>query len=156
MVVSIVAGKLHAARHGRLDVGRPHLLDIVLVVGVDNGRDVKVSEAHPAGKVYLSEHTGNIGATVLDGIEVANVTLGERDVLLLPSLDHDWVHRRGARAGSEVDGAVNSVERPEGNGTAGAGESSRGHQGSDSIEEAHDVYLLFLGENTCYGGYVSV
>jgi hypothetical protein len=135
-VVGVVAGEDLAARHGALGVGGPHLLDVVVIAGVDNGGDVKVGEAVPAAELDLAEHAGNVVLTLGDGVVVADPGVGEGDLLLLAAADGDGVEPSRLGVGSEVDGALNVVEGPEGDG-GGLGEDSGGNEGHDGGGELH-------------------
>lgn len=145
--VDVVAGKDLAARHGSESAGGPHLLDVVVIVGVDNGRDIKVGSSVPATKVDLTEHARDVLVTLLDGIVVANVVGGELDSSLLLVADSDGINVGVARAGSEVDGADLVVEGPKGHlaSSDGRGSGSEGHESSRELHFDGCVCVLCFG-----------
>jgi hypothetical protein len=134
--VAVVAREDLAARHGVLGAGGPHLLDVAVVGGVDNGRDVKVGQAVPAVELDLAEHAGNVGTALGDGVEVANIVVGELNGGPLGTAHSDGVHGEGVLIADEVDGAHNVVEGPEGD-AGGAGKGSRADEAKDSGRETH-------------------
>lgn len=115
---------------------REDLLDVVLVVGVDNGRDVEVGQALPATKVDLAEHAGSVVRTILDGVPVALPGVRESDGGVLARGGGDGVNVGAARVAGEVDGALSVVQGPEGN-AGSAGESRGGNEGSNRSSEKH-------------------
>lgn len=135
-VVGVVAGEDLAARHGGVGASGPHLLDVAVVARSDDGRDVKVGQAVPAAKLDLTEHAGDVGLASGDSVVVADPGVGELDGLVLGAVDNDRV--KGSRLGvaGEVDGTLNVVEGPEGDG-GGAGDSGRGNKGHDGGSEMH-------------------
>lgn len=135
-VVGVVARERVATGLGLLGVNGPHLLDVVLVVGVDDGRDVKVGEAHPATEEELSEHTRSIVFTVGDGVEVALVVLGELDTLGLAALDGHRLLLGAAGGRGEDDLAGDIVKGLEGDGS-GADSGSRGDEAKERLGELH-------------------
>lgn len=135
-VVGVVAGEDLATRHGGLGTSRPHLLDVVVVTGGNNGRDVEVGQAVPAAELNLAEHTGNVGLASLDGIVVADPGVRELDGGLLSVVDSDGSDGGRSRVASEVDGTLDVVEGPEGDG-GGAGNSGRGEKSQDGSSELH-------------------
>lgn len=135
--VDVVAREDFTARHGGEAAGGPHLLDVVVVVGVNNGRDVEVSLSLPATELDLAEHARDVLVTLLDGVVVANVVVGEVNSGLLLVADSHRVDFRGARAGSEVDGANLVVEGPEGDLASG----DRGSSGSESQKSGGELHL---------------
>lgn len=140
-VVGVVAREVDAARHGLQGLGREHLLDVVLVVGVDNGGDVKVGQAVPAAKVDLAEHAGDVVGALLDGVEVALPGIGEGNSGVLSTADLDGVDVGAAGVGGEVDGALSVVQGPEGD-AGGRRESRGGNEGSNRGGETHFEGLL--------------
>lgn len=135
-VVGIVAGEDEAARHGPEGLGRVHLLDTVVVMGVNDGGDVEVGLALPARELDLSEHARNVLLAVGDGIEVADVLIGKLDGGLLGIAHNDGVHGEGVLVGGEVDGALDVIKSPEGD-RVGASKSGRADKGKDRGSEMH-------------------
>lgn len=72
LVVGVGAREGLAARHGVAGVHWEDHLHTLVVVGVDNGRDVKVGCAGEAVEANLTEHTGNIWLALRDGVPVAS------------------------------------------------------------------------------------
>lgn len=140
--VAVVARESLATRHGGLAAGRPHLLDVVVVAGVNDGGDIEVGEAVPGVEVDLTEHAGDVGGARLDGVEVTDPGVGELDNRLLLVVDGNRLELRGARARSEVDGTSDIVESPEGD-TGGADGSSGGNEGHGRSSEMHFECCLF-------------
>ena len=134
--VGIVAREDLAARHGGHLILGPHLLDVVVVIGVDNGRDVEEGHATKGTKVDLAEHAGVVLLALLDGVEVANVLVSKVDGGVLLVADSDGGHLGRAGAGSEVDGALDVIQSPEGDG-AGLGGGGRGDEADDGVGEMH-------------------
>lgn len=135
-VVGVVAGEVDTARHGLIGLSREHLLDVVLVVGVDNGRDVEVGQSVPAAKVNLAKHAGDVGIALLDGVEVALPGVREGNSGVLAAVDGDGGNISIARVAGEVDGALNIVQGPEVDGGGGR-ESRRGNESSNRGSEMH-------------------
>jgi hypothetical protein len=135
-VVGVVAGEHLAARHGGLRVGRVHLLDVGLVVGINDGRDVEVGGATPARELDLTEHTGLVLLTISDGVEVADILIRELNSGLLGVAHSDRVHDVRVLVGSEVDGALDIIKSPEGDGRS-VGESGRASKSKDRGGEMH-------------------
>lgn len=135
-VVSVVAREDDAARHGRVGLGRVHLLDVVLVAGVDDGRDVEVGLALGAGELDLAEHAGGVLLALGDGVEVADVALGEVDGGLLRRVDGDGIHGPAVLVGSKVDGATDVIESPEGD-LASRGQGGGAESGENGGGELH-------------------
>lgn len=112
--VGVVAGEDLAAGHGLAGVGGPHLLDVVMVGGVDNGRDVKVGEAVPAAELDFAEHARDVFSVGRIGIPVAYPRIRELNGGVLRGAHRDGFERRGAGVASEDQGTVNAVKSPEG------------------------------------------
>lgn len=136
-VVGIVAREHLATRHGRLGLGRPHLLDVFLVRGIDDRGDVEVGLAVPAREVDLAEHAGRVLVTLLDGVEVTDVGLGEVDSGLLSAADSDSVDVGRARVGGEVDGADLIVKGPESDLASADSGGERGNEAEGGSREMH-------------------
>jgi len=135
--VGIVAWVHLAARHGPLALHGPHLLDVVVVLGADNGRDVKVGHVVPVVEVDLAEHARLVVLALLDGIEVSLPLLGREGNLGLFLAVHNYTRDRHiALTGSEVDSARRVVQGPESDG-AGSDGSSRGKKSQSGGSEAH-------------------
>lgn len=135
-VIGVVAREVLAAGHGLIAGSREELLDVVLVVGVDNGRHVEVGQALPATKVDLTEHAGGVGSALPDGVPVALPGVRESDGGVLAGAGGDGVNVGAARVAGEVDGALSAVQGPEGN-AGSAGESRGGNEGSNRSSETH-------------------
>lgn len=144
-VVGVVAREVLAARHGLLGVGRPHLLDAVLVVGVNDGRDIEVSEAHPASEEKLTKHTGLVLGALSDGVEVALVVLGELNGGVLRRADGDGLDLRAARGRSEDNRASNVIKGLESDSSSvdSGGSGSKAEEGSSELH----LELWFLGSD---------
>lgn len=141
--VAVVAGEDLAAGHGKLGADGPHLLDVVVVVGVDDGRDIEVGLAQPATEVDLTEHASGLGTALLDSVEVADPRLGEGDGGLLGVADLDGLNggETGVRGEEDISGV--GVESAEGD-SAG---SSGGHGGDESHESLSEMHLDGSVEN---------
>lgn len=135
-VVGIIAGEVITARHRAVGIGRVHNLDVGLVVGINDGRNVKVSLAIPATKFDLSQHAGYVLVTLLDGVEVADKLVREIDSGVTGAVNLDRVKEVLVVIGSEVDGALHTVNGAEGNLT-GAGKRGRSQKGQDRSGELH-------------------
>ena len=145
-VVGVVAREVLASGHEALIRG-PHLLDVVLVQGVDDGRDVKVRLAISV-EVDLAQHAGLVRLAIDDGVEVADPGVGEVDGGLLLVVDDDRGYVRGGAAiglnvGSEVDGALLVVESHEGDGVGADGERG-GDEGHGRGSEMHLEYFVVV------------
>lgn len=139
--VGVVAGEVLAARHGTGLVDGPHLLDVAVVRGVDDGGDVEEGQAAKAAKGNLAEHAGLVLLALLDGVEVAAVDIGEGDGGVLLVADSDGLSLGRTRAGREVDGTLNVVEGPEGDGS-GVDSGGRGSEAEESLGEMHFDWFL--------------
>lgn len=142
-VVGSVAGEDGATGHEGLGgdgvlAGRPHLVDTVQVLGVDNGRDIKVGDAVPALEGHLAQHTAGVVGILGDGVPVADPALREGGSLGGLAGDLDRVELGVALAGGEDDLAVGAVEADKGDGVGGSGNGAGDDgQGSDLGEETH-------------------
>lgn len=135
-VVGIVAGENLAARHRGLRGSAPHLLDVVLVIGVDDGRNIEVGLATPAREHDLSEHARLVLRALLDGVEVADVGVRELNSGLLGIAHSDGVDAVSILVRGEIDGSGLVVKGPESDGTS-ASKSSRADKGKDRGGEEH-------------------
>jgi hypothetical protein len=135
--VGIVARELLAARHGRGTSLGPHLLDVVLVVGVDNGRDVEVRLAVPATEGDLTEHARLVLVALLDSVEVTDVLVREIDGNLLSTADSDGLGALKARVRGEDDGALLVIKGNKGDG----GSSSVGSRGDEANESGSELHF---------------
>jgi len=136
-VVGVVAREALAAGHGLLGVGRVHLLDAVLVVGVNDSRDVEVGEAHPATKEQLAEHTGLVRGALSNSVEVALVVLRELNSGVLGVADGDRLNLGAARRGSEDDSTSDVVQGLESDLSSVNG----GGSGSKAEERSSEMHL---------------
>jgi hypothetical protein len=134
--VAVVAREDFTAGSEASVLGGPHHLDVVMVVGVDNGRDVEVGHAVPATEVDLAEHTGDVGGTLLDSVVVADPSIGEGDNLLGSVADSDGGEVVEAGVGSEVDGSLNAVQSDKGDGSS-EGSGRGGDESGESSSELH-------------------
>lgn len=146
-VVGVVAREFLAARHGGLGLGRPHLLDAVLVIGIDNGGDIEVGLSVLARELDLAKHARLVLLALFDGVEVANELVGELDGRLLRVVDLNGVEGVLVVVGSEVDCALRIVESPECDLVGRADESGRAEKGKNGSGEMHDGDLFFLWWN---------
>lgn len=135
-VVGVVAGEHLAAGDRSLGAGGPHLLDVVLVSGVDNRRNVEVGFALPAAEGDLAEHTVLVALALLKSNEVADVGFGESDGGVLLAGDGHGLNLRVALTGSEDDGANFVIESLKGDG-AGGNRGDGGGKGEKSLGELH-------------------
>lgn len=141
-LVDVVARVDNAARHGiicqsiALLIDGKHLLDVVIILGMVNSRDVEEGLAFVTAKADLANDAVLVGLALLDGVEHASEAGGEVDFGLLVVVDGDGVHLRGARAGHEVDSALNSVEGPEADRVGGDG-SGGGSKAKEGLGEVH-------------------
>lgn len=135
-VVGVVAREVDTARHGLIGLSREHQLDVVLVVGVNNGGDVKVGQSVPAAEVDLTKHARDVGSALLDGVEVALPGVREGNSGVLAAVDGDRVNVSVTRVAGEVDGALSVVQSPEGDGGGGR-ESRGGNESSNRSSETH-------------------
>lgn len=135
-VVGVVAREVLAAGHGLIAGSREELLDVVLVVGVNNSRDVEVGQSLPAAEVDLTEHAGDVGIALLDGVPVALPGVRESDGGVLAGAGSDGVNVGAARVAGEVDGALSVVQGPEAN-AGSAGEGRGGNESSNRSSETH-------------------
>lgn len=132
-VVGVVAGKLVAARDGRLSVGRVHLEDVGGVVRVDNGRDVKVGEVGPAVEGELGQHARDVVGTVCVGIVVADPALGNSDGDILAGGHRGVFEVFQAGVGGPDDGTIGVVHGHEGDQVLCGHQGGTG-QGGDHCE----------------------
>lgn len=135
-VVGKVAREGDTARDGLLLIGRPHLLDVVLVIGIDNGRDVEVRDVVPAIEGDLAEHARDVGLALPDCIPVSLPAMREGDGDVLVTRDHGVWDLGGVRVAGEVDGAVDGVLGHEGDRVLGGGHDGGGEEG-DKLGELH-------------------
>lgn len=136
-VVGVVAREVLAARDGLLGLGRVHRLDAVLVVGIDNGRDVEVGEAHPATEEKLTEHTRLVSGALSNGVEVALVVVREVDSGVLSVADSDGLDLGTTRRSSEDDGTGDIIKGLEGNSSS----VDSGGSGSKAEERGSEMHL---------------
>lgn len=85
------------------------LLDAHVVVGVDDGRDVKVCRACPAVEGDLAQHAGDVFGALGDRVPVADPAGGEGLVGGLETLDLELGDGFETGVLSEVDGAGGGV-----------------------------------------------
>lgn len=135
-VVSVRAGEDDAAGHGSQGTLGPHLLDVVLVSSVDNGGDVEEGLASVATEGDLAEHAVGLGLALSDGVEVADVVVREGDGDVLGVVAVDRSNLSVANRGGEVDGALDIVKGPEGDG-GGVGGGGSGDEAGDHGRELH-------------------
>ena len=142
-VVGVVAREFLATRHGGLGLGRPHLLDAVLVIGIDNGGDIEVGLSVVARELDLAKHARLVLLALLNGVEVANELVGELDSRLLRAVDLNGVEEVLVVVGSEVDCALRIVESPECDLVGRTGESGRAEKSKNGSGEMHgDLFLV--------------
>jgi ApbE superfamily uncharacterized protein (UPF0280 family) len=136
-VVGVVTGEVVAARRGALGLSRVHDLDVGLVSGINDGRDVKVSLAVPATELDLTQHARAVVAALGNSVEVADKRVGEVNRGILGAVDIDRVQEVLVVVGSEVNGTLHIVNGAESD-LVGAGESSSGTQkGKGRSSEMH-------------------
>jgi hypothetical protein len=135
-VVGVVAGEVVTAGHGALGLGRVHDLDVGLIIGVNDGGDVKVGLAQPAAELDLAQHAGDVLLASGDGVEVADKLLREVDGDVLGAVNSDGVEEVLVVVGSEVDGALNVINGLEGD-LVGADEGSGAQESEDRSGELH-------------------
>lgn len=109
LVVGVIAWEYVAAGDGRRCYLGPHLLDVGMVVGINNGGDVEIGYAHPALEGDFAKHTRHIWTALGDGVPVANPALGEVDGDGLKARDNGIRERGVTDAGSEDHGALDWV-----------------------------------------------
>jgi hypothetical protein len=134
--VAVVTREGLATRHGGVAGLGPHLLDIVLVVGVNDSRDVEVGLAVPATEGDLTEHTGLVLGTLLDGVEVTNVLVREVNGNLLSTAHGNGLGALETRIRGEDNGTLLVIEGDEGD-CASSSVGSRGNEASESSSELH-------------------
>ena len=150
-VISIIAREDLATRGRRVGALGPQLLDTDVVVGVDDGRNVKVGKTVPALEGHLAEHTGDARGAVGNGVPVADPALRELGRYGGVALDVDVGKGRVAGIGGEDDGAVGAVLGDEGDGVGGDGDG-RGEHAEDDAGELHfDGTLGLWGSCLFYG-----
>lgn len=135
-VIGVIARERLAARGRRLGRGGVHLLDAVVVVGLDDGRDVEVGEAVPSLEGDFAQHAGDVGLAVRDGVPVADPALGDGGGDLVVAGDLDGVELLVAGAGGEVDGPVGVVKGHEGDGVGGDRKGG-GAEDRQNLSELH-------------------
>jgi len=144
VVVGVVAGERLAARHWLHGTSREELLDVVHVIGVDDGRDVEIDQIIPTTEVDLAEHAGNVGLAVRDSVEVASPARGEVDSGVPRTADVDRRKLGQVSVAGEVDGTLNLIQGPECDARS-AGDSRGGDESSNGKSETHfDGWLGFL------------
>ena len=84
-------------------------LDAVVVIWVDDGRDIEVGGASKAVETDLSEHAWNVGGAIRDGVPVANPAGWEGLVGGLGAGDDELGDALKASVWSEDDGALSAV-----------------------------------------------
>lgn len=147
MVVGSVAGEVGAARDGGLGLGQEladgeDLLDTVDVGGIDDGRDIKVSQVVPALEGDLSKHTGVVGGALGYGEVVALPALGHGDHLLAIAVDLDGLNGREAGVGSEDDSLGVGVLVLESDGVGCADQAGSSSNNSGKVgSETHLGYM---------------
>lgn len=134
--VAVVTREGLATGHGGVAGLGPHLLDIVLVVGVNDGRDVEVGLAVPTTESDLAEHAGLVLGTLLDGVEVTNVLIREVNGNLLSTAHGNGLGALKTRIRGEDDGTLLVIESDKGDGGSSS-VSSRGNEASESSSELH-------------------
>jgi hypothetical protein len=145
-VVGVVAREVLAARHGLLGVSGPHLLDAVLVVGVNDGRDIEVGEAHPASEEKLAKHAGLVLRALGDSVEVALVVLGELNGGVLSGADGDRLDLSAAGGRSEDNLASSVIKSLESDGSS----VDSGGSGSKAEERSSEMHLeVLFGGSDC-------
>lgn len=154
--VAVVTRESLAARHGGGSRLGPHLLDVVLVVGIHDGRDIEISLAVPAAEGDLTKHTGLISLALLDSVEVANVFVREVDSNLLGRADSNRFGALITRVRGEDDGALLVVKSDKcDRGSGGIG--SRGDEADESSSELHvGGVILGIVMGMCLYGEFSI
>ena len=109
LVVGVAAGEGLAARDWGAAVEREDHLDAVVVIWVDDGRDIEVGGASKAVETDLSEHAWNVGGSIRDGVPVANPAGWEGLVGGLGAGDDELRDALKASVWSEDDGALSAV-----------------------------------------------
>jgi len=109
LVVGVAAGEGLAARDWGAAVEREDHLDAVVVIWVDDGRDIEVGGASKAVETDLSEHAWNVGGSIRDGVPVANPAGWEGLVGGLGAGDDELGDALKASVWSEDDGALSAV-----------------------------------------------
>lgn len=136
-VVGVVAREALATRGGLLGFGRVHELDAVLVVGINNGRDIEVGEAHPAAEEQLTEHTRLVVGALGNGVEVTLVVVRELNSGVLSVVDGDGLNLGTARRWGEDNLASDIVQGLEGNRSSVDSNGS----GSEAEERSSEMHL---------------
>ena len=130
LVVGVGAGEGLAARQrGVAVLGEDHL-DAVDVVGVDDGRDVKVVGARVPVPAHLAEHAWDVGGPVVVRVPVADPGVGEIDAGGAVACDGDGIDGRERLLGREDDVAGRTVLVDELDGV-GCCQREEGRGGSD-------------------------
>lgn len=109
LVVSVRARESLAARDGSVAVEREDLLDAIVVIWVDNRRDVEVGSASEAIETHLSEHAWSVRCTLGDGVPVANPAGREGLVGGGEAGDDELGNRFEASVLGEDDGSLGAV-----------------------------------------------
>ena len=135
-VVGKVAREDDAARDGLLLAGGPHLLDVVLVIGVDDGRDVKVGDAIPRVEGNLAQHAGDDGLTISDGEPVSLPAVSDLDRHVLSTGNLGVWDLGHVGVAGEVDCAVKVVLGHKGDRVGSVG-GNCGRQERDELGELH-------------------
>lgn len=141
--VAVVTREGLAARHGGGSRLGPHLLDVVLVVGVHDSRDIEISLAVPATEGDLTKHAGLISLALLDSIEVANVLVREVNSNLLGRANSDRFGAFVTRVRGEDDGPLLVVKSDKGD-RGGGSIGSRGDEADESSSELHVGGMIWV------------
>lgn len=123
----------HATRDGRGAVGRVQLVDTVGVVRVDDSRDVEVGQVAPAVEGHLTQHAGGVLGVRLDGIPVADPSIGEVDRDTGAARNRGGINVTLARGGGEVNGAISGVQRLEGDLVGSTCQSGKAKDGERAV-----------------------
>lgn len=136
-VISVVARPVLAAR-GDGGVGsRVHHLDVAVVVGDDNGRNVEVGLAQPAVKGNLGKHAAaSVLLALLDSVGVADPAGGELNRGIVVAGDGDAVNGGHTSSRGEVNCTLGAVLVEELDGV-GADHGGSGSNKSGELRELH-------------------
>lgn len=135
-VVGGVAREVLAAGDGTESLVGPHLLDVVGVVRLDDGRDVEVGQAVPATEDDLSEHTLMGVGALRNGNEVTDEGLRHGDDGLLSVADSDRGNAELVLVAGEEDGTGLVVQSPEGE-SGSLGDGGRAEDGEEGGSKLH-------------------
>ncbi len=143
LVVGVCARESLASGDGRVAVFGEHHLHALVIIWVDDGRDVEVRCATEAVEAELGQHARHVWGTFGDGVDVTDPVLGEGLVGGVQALNDEIGDFFQACLGGDDDGSFSAVLVDEVNAVDGCCHGcERGGCKKDVANELHFERLI--------------